>query len=64
MKYYLTKMQHSPTTLCLTDKRILELSGDCEGNWALHNEGDFFMERPIVSGTIADIQKYIKGCSE
>lgn len=61
VKYYLTKIQHSPTTLCLTDKRILEISGDGENNWVLHNERDFFMEQSLASGTIEDIQKYIKG---
>jgi hypothetical protein len=43
-KYYLTKMQYSPTTMCLTDERILKISGDNESNWMLHNEGQFFLE--------------------
>lgn len=54
-KYYLTKVQHSPATLCLSDERILKLSGDYEGNWVLHNEGQF-----LAYGTLENIQKYIK----
>lgn len=59
-EYYLTKMQHSPTTMCLTDERILKISGDNESNWVLHNKGQFFLEQPLAYGTLENIQKYIK----
>lgn len=59
-KYYLTKMQHSPTTMCLTDERILQISGDTESNWVLHNEGQFFLDQSLAYGTLENIQNYIK----
>lgn len=56
-QYYLTKMQYSPSTLRLTDEKILKMSipQNEKGNWVLHNENSF-----LTCGTLEDIQKYIK----
>ena len=56
-EYYLTKMEHSPSTLRLTDEKILKLSipQNEKGNWVLHNENNF-----LTCETLEDIQKYIK----
>ena len=60
-EYYLTKIQHSPTTLCLTKEKILSLSceKDTDNNWVLHEAGVFFTKTPLVYGTIKDIQEFI-----
>lgn len=57
MEYYLTKVQHSPFTLRVTDEKILKLSvpKNEKENWVLHNENSF-----LAYGTFEDIQKYIK----
>ena len=56
-EYYLTKVEHSPSTLRLMDEKILKMSipQNEKGKWVLHNENSF-----LIYGTLEDIQKYIK----